>query len=153
MVFVPLELSHAVPHAWFFEKKRTVDSSNRTLQEALRLAIDALGGMKVVGSSLKPEMDPVLAREWLNHCLTSGRRERITLEQVAWIFRQAKAAGSHSGFEALAQALGYRVTAVIDEREAIADLARQVKHMAAETSALSEEMLARAHALHLKVFE
>lgn len=128
-----------------------MDSSSRTLQEALRLAIDALGGMKVVGCRLKPEMDPVLAREWLSHCLQRDRRERITLDQVAWIFREARAAGKHAGFEALADLLGYRVTAVVDEREAIADLARRAKQRADESLALSQEMLARANALHLKV--
>lgn len=126
-------------------------SVNRTLQEALRLAIDALGGMKAVGSRLKPEMDPVLAREWLSHCLQRDRRERMTLDQVAWILREARSAGKHDGFEALAQLLGYRVTAVIDEREAIVDLARQAQQKAAEATALSAEMLARANAMHLKV--
>lgn len=123
----------------------------RTPEEALRASVDALGGLQKVGHRLRPEIDPILAGQWLAHCVDPERREKLTLAQIVWIFREAKAAGAHVGFESLAQLLGYRITAVVDEREQLADLARKAQAAAHEATTLSAEVLARMQHANLKV--
>src|SRR5690348_9405745 len=96
-----------------------------TIEEALRTAIDALGGLKVVGARLRPHLDPVLAGQWLAHCLDHERREKLELGQVDLILRLAKARGFHRAAESIAAGWGYRVTAILDPTEEIADLSRR----------------------------
>jgi hypothetical protein len=123
----------------------------RSADEALRLAVDAIGGEKAVGSLLRPEMHPVLAGQWLAHCLDPERREKLSIAQMALVFGHAKAKGRHDGFEVLAQLLGYRVTAVIDPADELADLAHRAETAAREANTLTAEVIARMRAAGLKV--
>lgn len=125
--------------------------SRPTTEAALRSAVDALGGLQVVGHRLRPEIDPILAGQWLAHCLDPERREKLAFEQVAWIFAQAKLAGAHAGFAQLAEVCGYRVTAVLDPKDELADLVRRAESALRHGTELSAEALARANAMHLKV--
>lgn len=72
------------------------------LNEAIRATINALGGMKEVGSKLKPELDPIDAGKWLANCINTGKRDRLNPDQLAYIRRKARAAGCHilAAFEA-----------------------------------------------------
>jgi hypothetical protein len=72
------------------------------LNEALRAAINALGGMKAVGAALKPEKSPVDAGKWLADCLNAEKRDRLDPHQLAYIRRTARAKGVHvlAAFEA-----------------------------------------------------
>jgi hypothetical protein len=122
-----------------------------TPEQAIRAAVDSLGGLQSVGHRLRPELDPILAGQWLAHCLDAERREKLAFEQIVWIFSTAKLAGKHAGFEQLAEACGYRVTAVIDPKDELADLVRRSESALRQAAELSEEALARAAAMHLKV--
>jgi hypothetical protein len=124
---------------------------NTTFEEILRGAIDALGGLKVVGCALWPQKHPVLAGQQLAHCLDDERREKLELAQVVLILRKAKAKGYHAGAEALAELLGYRVTAIVDEAEQLADLVRKAEAHAAAATSLSAECLERMRHANLKV--
>lgn len=121
-----------------------------TPEEALRAAVDALGGLQRVGHLLKPECDPVLAGQWLSHCLTASLRDKLSLAQVALIFRRAFEAGHHGGFERFATQLGYRVVA-IDPRAELEEMARSAEAHAQKANELSQEVLARMRHAHLKV--
>lgn len=124
---------------------------NRGPEESLRLAVDALGGDKAVGAMLRPDMDPILAGQWVAHCLSPSRREKFSSSQEAFIWSRAKAIGDHRGFESFAKLCGYRVTAVIDPADELADLARQSSEAARLANALSVEVLSRMRAAGLKV--
>jgi hypothetical protein len=122
-------------------------------EEALRACVDALGGPQKVASRMRPTMHPILAGQWLSHCLEVGHRQKPSLSQIVWLLAEARAIGFHAGAEEFNRLVGYRVTAAVDEREAIADMARQAQQRLAEATSLTQEMLARADALHLKVRE
>lgn len=128
----------------------------RTERECLRLAVDAAGGDKPVGAKLKPEHDPQDAGRWLGHCLAPAdaeRRERLSIEQIRLIFRMARTAGDHRGFEAFAELCGYRVTAAVTEAEELADMARRAEKAAQESRELTLEVMERMRRAHIKGFE
>lgn len=58
--------------------------------EALRDDVLAIGGPKVVGKLLFPHKEVEPARNALNDCLNSDRRERLTDEQEHFIIRRAR---------------------------------------------------------------
>lgn len=123
----------------------------RTAEEAMRIAVDALGGDKSVGYLLRPEMDPILSGQWVAHCLAPHRREKFSLAQQLLILARSQAAGEHRPFEILAEICGYRVTAVIDPAEEIADMARRAERAAREAGELTDEIRARMRAAHLGI--
>jgi len=122
-----------------------------TPEEALRVAVDALGGLQVVGHYLRVDLDPVIAGQWLSHCLTPTCRDKLSLSQVLWILRQAKLKGAHDGAEMLNALAGYHVSAVIDPNEEIADMLRKAQQANRESAELTEEAIARAKAQGLKL--
>jgi hypothetical protein len=99
---------------------------NRTPEEALRASVDALGGLQKVGHGFKPETDPALAGQWLSHCLTKGKRDKLSLDQVVHIFKQAHAAADHDGFAVFALLCGYQVQPLGVDAQ-LADALRQAR--------------------------
>lgn len=87
----------------------------RTPEEALRASVDALGGLQEVGYSLKPDVEPSIAGQWLSHCLTASFRDKLSLGQIAKIFRDAHAIGSHDGFAVFAHLCGYTAIASVPQ--------------------------------------
>ena len=133
--------------------------TNRTPEEALRLSVGALGGLQDVGATLRTDIDPVLAGQWLSHCLTATKRDKLALTQLVKIFREARALGEHEGFLLFASICGYSSTPVGIDAE-LADALRLAKTKQAEAEASAHnlrtlidnpEMLALAKALHLNV--
>jgi hypothetical protein len=122
-----------------------------TPEEALRACVDALGGLQVVGHYLRVDLDPVIAGQWLSHCLTPTCRDKLSLSQILWIFRQAKLKGAHDGAELWNDLLGYHITAVVDPAEEIADMLRKAQQANRESAELTEEAIARARAQGLKI--
>jgi len=95
------------------------------LNEAIRATINALGGMKEVGSKLKIELDPVDAGKWLANCVNTAKRDRLNPDQLAYIRRKARAAGCHilAAFEA--QDAGYAPPQPIAPEDEAAQLQRE----------------------------
>lgn len=75
--------------------------------EAVRDAVRALGGTKVVGSALRPELAVDHAAAWLKDCLNPDRREKLSLRRVIKIMRLAHDAGYHGPAQFLAHEMGY----------------------------------------------
>lgn len=130
-------------------------------EEALRASVDALGGLQEVGHDFKPEIDPALAGQWLSHCLTAAKRDKLSLQQIVHIFRSAHGKGEHDGFAVFAKLCGYQVTPVGFDAE-LADAIKRAQSAAEEArsatqhlESLSEnpELLARMKAAGLKVGE
>jgi hypothetical protein len=86
-----------------------------TFEDALKAAVMALGGNKVVGKLLRPDFDH--ADEWLRKCLSSDKRERLEPGQVLVLLRQAKTQGFHSAFDYFASAAGYKAQPLDPARE------------------------------------
>lgn len=136
-------------------------TARKTPEEALRLAAEALGGLQEAGHALRPDLDPVLAGQWLAHCLTATKRDKLALSQLVMLLRKACAQGRHEGFAALANACGYVATPIMPEAEFAAAVRRaqaarqEATQAAAELDELAQrpELLARMQAAGLKVGE
>lgn len=87
----------------------TTDRRNprKTPEECLRMAVDALGGLQEVGNMLRPDIDPMVAGQWLSHCLTATKRDKLSESQRVMIWQRAHAIGAHEGYQAFARSLGY----------------------------------------------
>lgn len=131
----------------------------KTPEEALRISVDALQGLQVVGAELKPEYAPDNAGQWLAHCLTATHRQKLSLSQIVWIFRRAANQGDHEGFAAFAAACGYQakpvdaVAELTEVRQAAERAVRAARDAAKDLMLLSEnpELLARMQAAGLKI--
>ena len=110
------------------------------LNEAIRAAVNALGGPKVVGAVLKPERSPVDAGKWLSDCLNSEKRDRLDPHQLAYIRRAARAKGVHvlAAFEA--QDAGYAPPQPINPEDEDAQLRREFIGAVAALKELEERM-------------
>lgn len=126
-------------------------NASYSIRDALSAAVDALGGYKAVGALLRPEEHPETAGHWLAHCLAPGRRDKLSLEQIALIFRRAHDQGAHDGMTRLCGAFGYAPAAPIAERDVIADLQRQVLAQAQNVTTLTAEITERMRHAGLKV--
>jgi len=92
--------------------------------EAYRHAIQRLGGAKKVGSQLFPEKLPEKAGEHLMNCMNRDRAEKLDLEQICWIRREARKLGCHtiSAFEN--QDAGYAPPMPVEPKDEVAELQR-----------------------------
>lgn len=94
------------------------------IYEAIRTAIQALGGAKKVGSTLWPDKSPDKAGELLNNCLNVTRNEKLDPEQVLFLSREAKKIGCHSIADYYAGDCGYKLIP-IEPKDEMAELQRQ----------------------------
>lgn len=76
-------------------------------EDALRAAIQALGGAKKVGPMLWPDKSIDSASRLLLDCINPGRPEKLELTQIMRIFALAKEAGCHGPFAWFAGEIGY----------------------------------------------
>ena len=86
-------------------------------EDALRAAVQALGGTKQVGALLWPDKTPDNAGRLLSDCLNAGRAEKLELSQVLRIFALAKDRGCQSPFVWFAAKAGYEARAVTKAEE------------------------------------
>lgn len=92
--------------------------------EALRVDVMALGGAKKVGCLLWPELSADKAGEALNNCLNRTRREKLDIEQVMLIARNAKEVGSYAAMTFMAQGCGFTVPEPVHPEDEKAKLQR-----------------------------
>ncbi len=91
--------------------------------DALRDAVRTLGGTKVVGHELRPDLPPDKAGAWLKDCLNPERPEKLALSQVRLLLRMARDAGYHAPMQFIAGEIGYAVQPT-DPADEIAELQR-----------------------------
>lgn len=63
--------------------------------DAIRAAVQALGGFKRVGAELKPDLAADAAGRWLADCLNPEKRDILPPSALAWIRRKARAESCH----------------------------------------------------------
>lgn len=85
--------------------------------DALRAAIQALGGAKKVGTLLRPELPADAAGRWLNDTLNDAKREKLDFKQGTLILKLARASGFHTSFDFIARECGYSATPTEPEDE------------------------------------
>jgi hypothetical protein len=68
-------------------------------EDALKACVEAIGGAKKVGGMMFPDKTVDNARDYLLACLNEGRAEKLSVSQILYIFRAAKQAGFHAGWD------------------------------------------------------
>ena len=84
--------------------------------DALRSAVNALGGAKSVGSNLWPHIPIVDAQRKLLDCLNRERAEKLDTSELFAILRWAKEAGFHEAKHWIDRELGYQPTDPLDPK-------------------------------------
>jgi hypothetical protein len=95
-----------------------------TLEDAIRSAVDALGGPKRVGADLWPSRRLPEAARLLNHALDVDRPEKLSLGEVELIGRLAREAGCHTIATYLMRAWGYQDPQPVEPVDELAELQR-----------------------------
>ncbi|GLR26530.1 hypothetical protein [Limnobacter litoralis] len=86
-------------------------------EDALKSAVQALGGAKAVGQMIWPDKSVDAAARLLLDCLNPSRAEKLDVSQVILVFTRARAAGHHTPFLWFAQEVGYEAKPVTKEEE------------------------------------
>lgn len=113
-------------------------------EDALRAAVQALGGAKKVGCTLWPDKGPDAAGRHLLDCINPGRAEKLEMSQMMAILRMAKEAGHHAPMTWLAGEIGYEVHAITraDEIDRLTTVVEQSTKTLAAALAQLERMQA-----------
>lgn len=95
-----------------------------TLEDALRSAVDYLGGPKRVGADLWPTRRIHEAARLLNHALDVDRPEKLSPGEIELIGRRAAEAGCHTVATYLMRAWGYQDPQPMNPPDELAELQR-----------------------------
>ncbi|MCM2537960.1 hypothetical protein [Burkholderia glumae] len=76
-------------------------------EDALKAAVQALGGAKKIGPMLWPDKSADTAGRQLLDCLNPSRSEKLDLSQTMMIFRLARDAGCFAPFQWFALEIGF----------------------------------------------
>ena len=108
-------------------------------EDALRAAVQALGGAKKVGAMLWPDKGVDNASRLLLDCINTSRAEKLELSQIMRIFALAKECGCHGPFAWFAGEVGYDAKPITkaEEVDRLTTVVEQsTKTLAAALSAL-----------------
>lgn len=110
------------------------------ITDAIREAVQALGGFKKVGAAMRPEKSADEAARWLADCLNADRRERFDPDQVLWIMRESRKIGCHAAANFLMRESGYADPTPIEPEDERARLEREFIDAAKTVQAIAERM-------------
>ncbi len=111
-----------------------------TVNDTLIEVVKALGGSKVVGLKLWPELLVDQAQRKLLDCLNTERPARLDPEQVAFLFRLEREAGLSTGFNAFCRMNGYEATKAFIVEDEKARLQREFIEAQKSMQAMLERM-------------
>lgn len=106
-----------------------------TPEQALRSAVDALGGFKRVGSEIWPALPADAAGRKLSQCLDDDRPEKLSLSELCMVLRMARTKGIHVAAAFLMTDAGYADPVPVDPETEKEKLQRE---FIAATAALSQ---------------
>lgn len=86
--------------------------------DALRELVRELGGNKVVGPMLRPDLAPDRAGAWLKDCLNPERAERLQPSQLFMLLRLGHDRAIHGPCEFVLANVGYAITPIEPQDEA-----------------------------------
>lgn len=117
-----------------------------SLDDALGEVVRGLGGAKMIGARLRPELAPDQAGNWLRDCLNPARREHLNSDQIMVLLRWGREAGLHAGIEYLTATAGYESPRPISPKDEAAALMERATLLAQESRLVAQslEKLARA---------
>lgn len=107
------------------------------LHDALRHCVQAMGGVKRVGATMRPELPADQAGRWLADALNADRRETLGLAHLQMLLKMAREAGVHTGMAFLAREAGYAEPTPVEAQDQVAQLQRQFIDQASRMEALA----------------
>lgn len=119
-----------------------------TIWDSLEQLIAALGGMKRVGFSLRPDLSPDKAGQWLRDALNPEHRTGMTPDKLLELLRMAHAKGIHVGMDHICDDLGYERTKPINKVNRVAELQKEFNRSVARLDEIAE--LLKANGVHLR---
>ena len=111
-----------------------------TMNDLLVDVINSLGGSKVVGVRLWPELLVEAAQRKLLDCLNPERPARLDPEQVLYLFYLARAKGVHTPMEFLSTRLSYQAPIPQQSSGEKAELQRKFIESVADMQQLLERI-------------
>lgn len=93
------------------------------VQDAIRVTVQALGGLKPVACKLWPEKAPDAAGRHLSDCLNHAKPEKLSPEQVVLLMKWGREVGCHAIAAYTGQECGYQFNPLDPdvERDRLAD--------------------------------
>jgi len=110
------------------------------IYDALRTCIQRIGGNKKVGSHLWPEKSPDKAGEMLANCLNRDHAQKLDLEQVLWILREARRKDCHAGMYFITDECDYKQPEPITREKKKVELMERASHLGEEMNQLLTEV-------------
>ena len=110
-------------------------------EDALRAAIQSLGGSKKVGQMIWPDKTVDQASRQLHDAINPNRPEKLDISQIIYVLRHAKEIGCHSPFIWFANECGYDANPV--NKEIVVDRLTSVIESSSKILANAMEQLAR----------
>lgn len=111
-----------------------------TLTDCLVDCVKAAGGSKVVGHKIWPEKTVDAAQRHLLNCLSEGRAERLSPDQVLLLAELARDQGCHAYMQYGAQRLRYQAPVPCEPQQQLAELQRQFSQAVAHQQVLLGEI-------------
>ncbi len=99
------------------------------INDALVAAVKAIGGSKVVGCRLWPDLAPDHAQRKLLDALNSDRPHHLTPEQTVYVMRLARERGHHGVMACLCEELAYAPPQPVSRDDEAEQLRRAVLEM------------------------
>ncbi len=96
------------------------------INDATRACVQALGGAKVVGSSIWPSKLPQKAGEHLLNSLNPNHAQKLSLDETVMIFKMAREIGFHDGMNYFAEFCGYRAPDPVTKEEQKAEIQQEL---------------------------
>ena len=93
--------------------------------DAVRHAVEALGGFKKVGGDMRPDLAVDAAGRWLADCCNPDKREKLSLTELAYIRKAARQAGVHVLAAYEMREAGYAEPQAINPEDEAAKLQRE----------------------------
>lgn len=93
-------------------------------EDAVRSLVDALGGLKRVGSDLWPALPVDAAGRRLAQCLDAERAEKLTLSELLLLLRRGRERGVHIAAAYFLDQCGYKQPEPISPNDERAELQR-----------------------------
>jgi hypothetical protein len=91
---------------------------------AIRQTVEALGGFKVVGAAMRPELPVDQAGRWLSDCVNPDRRDFLAPERLGFLRRMARREGVHILATFEARDASYADPEPVEPENEFADLQR-----------------------------
>jgi hypothetical protein len=117
------------------------------IEDALAVAIDALGGRKKVACEMWPDLPASQAHNMINACLNAERREKFSPSQVVWLAARAGQVGCHAVMQYMAREGGYAEPQPLEPEDELQALLREHNKLLEQSAAAAkrlEQVMARA---------